>query len=255
MGRKRLYHTEEERRAAKRASNEKSRARKKGKGKSWLKEVEKRVEAATSDEVETPKGSGDPFADLPPLDLPSTSPDVASDADGKSSETATDAPGATPDSSSASESEPKQPIFDTKVIEGMAEEAVEQAVRAMGVYASERGFMALGDPFPRVAGMGARVLIHKYAAATEMSDEDAAVWMLGIPLGFNGVQAGRAWMEEKRKKEEAERKAKTHAQQQRTRQSEPGSPGAADLVNGTHSRPPVTDEVAGRRLDLPGPIV
>lgn len=205
-GRPKKYHSEEERKAAKRENRKRSRAKKKGVPASWLKTVSEKLSEAAGDVVppkdETPpERTGEPFADLPPLDLPNTSaPTESTDAtDSQDSSVASDAP-----KTDTPKPEPEIKL-DTKELQQMAEGAAYATVMVLGKFAADRGYFALGEPFAKMAGQAARIIISARAAELGISSEEAAAWVLGGVVGVNATQAGRAWYEEYKKKADEER--------------------------------------------------
>jgi len=228
MGRKSIYEgtREERQRQAKRVYAEKQRALKKGgsvKGKhpkSWVKSLEKKLEAVGETKDEKPsERAGEPFADLPPLDLPASAPVAEEPADAPSS---TD--GASTESGEAASSEKKKAakgdsqIFDTEQLELMATQLAHDATMVLGEYASSRGYFAFGEPFAKLAGIAAGVLVKVHATKVGISDEEAAAWVLGGIVGTNGVQAFRASRSEKAQKEKEEANGRARAAQTTERQ-------------------------------------
>jgi hypothetical protein len=200
---------------------------KKGKPKSWIKSLEKKLAAvgeqdeellsiASRDSAEVPpQRKGEPFADLPPLDMPNAPSSDAETAEGSpTSETATpdtptDSKETTSSTSSGTSTEKK--IFDTAQLEMMAEQAAFGATMALGKFAAERNYFALGEPFAKLAGIAAGVLIKVHAVKVGISDEEAAAWVCFGIVGFNGVQAGRAAYKEMKRKEEEKKRERASA--------------------------------------------
>lgn len=227
MGRPKKYKTEEERKKASREAHARWRAKQKGEApqktkrepKSWVRRLERKLEAVAQDESsEAPSTrSGEPFADLPPLpsmpasDAPTDgagSTGSAEDASATSSDgSATPSQEVSGASSSGKTNSPKGEgeIFDTQQLEAMATQIAHDGVMMMGAYASERGYFALGEPFAKLAGVAAGVLVRVHAKNVGISDEEAAAWVLGGIVGTNGVQCFRAWREEQEKKSASEK--------------------------------------------------
>ncbi len=226
MGRKPKFKTEAERKAHQaeyqrqyRAKHRKgSDASPKAAPKSWVKSLTRKLEAVATEggpgsaSEPPPERKGEPFADLPPLDMPAPEPADASTESADSTTSASDAPseseGSAPTptpSGQKSSQKPEAEIFDTKQIEAMATQLAHDGVMMLGAFASERGFFALGEPFAKMAGVAAGVLVRVHAKNVGISDEEAAAWVLGGIVGVNGVQAARAYSDEQKKKQAAER--------------------------------------------------
>jgi len=215
MGRPKKYHTEEERKAAKRRERERwNEKRRKGGGKSrpksWIKNMEAKLDAAmettgtavSSEDQTPPDRPGEPFADLPPLDLPGTSAGSA-----ESPET----PGASQEGQEGTSSPKETPKADkadaafinTEVMQQMAEDMIYRGTMALGVYAAERGQPALGEFWCRIAGKAAAVLVKAHAKDLNIDDETGSAYVVLGVAGVNGVQAFRAYKIEKQKEQEA----------------------------------------------------
>lgn len=212
-GRPKKYHSEEERKAARKAQKKAARAKRKG-AKSWLGIVEKKLADVADGVIPEPKDetpperSGEPFADLPPLDLPSSTP-TAQDADKQSGSTSdsTNPSESSADATNASKPAASTPeiVFESEELQQMAEQMAYGATMALGTFAAERGYFALGEPFAKMAGQAARIIIKARAQEMGISSEEAAAWVLGGIVGVNATQAGRAWYAEYEKKKKEER--------------------------------------------------
>ncbi len=211
-GRPPKYKNEAERQAARAARRKSSR-----KPQSVASILGAKIEAATEaasdalvdDELPTPKG-GEPFADLPPLDLPSTS-----DSDSSSSSN----PGAEGAASSETEKAasdekkeepkpdaPKKPTFETKELAKMAEAMIYDVTVKTGAIAAAAGFFAWGEDMARIAGQSAALVVMSYSAKMDAPPEEVAAYIvLGI-TGTNAVQAFRAYKAEQETKKAVERK-------------------------------------------------
>lgn len=216
---------------------ERKRQRHKGKRPvSWLAGVEKKLEAAANADDDTPTPVGDdPFANLPPVNLP-TEPSVSEgDAPAESPASTSGEEKTEPGKKPADKSDEPKVFMDTSQLQAMASDMVEAAVMHMGRYAAERGrVMVLGSDFAKLAGMAAAVIVKSRAAELNVSDEDgAAALLLGI-AGWNGYQAYMANLDEKKAKNAQRRAA--------------GGPGGAQQpTNGVH-RP------QQRPVEQPGPV-
>lgn len=217
------YKSEEEAKAAQRAQQKAWRAangrKKGGKGKSWLNSLAKKLDAASettgstvssAEDATPPDRPGEPFADLPPLDLPGTSAESAPSEekpDGSSEPTAdTSSPKASADSTKARVEE-KQAFLNTEQIAEMAEGMVKQGTLKLGEYAAERGFFALGEFFAELAGKSAAIIVRANATKWDVAPEEAAAWVVVGVAGTNSVQAFRAYRADRLKEEEAKHAA------------------------------------------------
>ena len=210
MGRKPKYKTDAERHAAHLESKKRSRAKKKGHV-NWVKSLGKKLEAVANDgEDKPPETSGSPFADLPPLDIPSPPEEPTSEGDAPPAAATSESSAPSADAESSASSSPKNAgkIFDTEQLELMATQLAHDATMTLGLYASERGYFSFGEPFAKLAGIAAGVLVKAHASAVGISDEEAAAWVLGGIIGTNGVQAFRASREEAAQKAKAEANAR-----------------------------------------------
>ncbi len=264
MGRKPKYKNDRERKEAAREATRRSRAKKRGeKPTSWVKTLESKLDdAAASVSTATPDAklptptSGNPFEGLPTLDLP-TPPSESGTKEGEAGAASAEAgaegsPSAAKDPSSDEKTSGKV-VIDVEQICGMVCPAIEKGVQAMADYAGERGYIALGHPFPMMAAQAARIILNKRAEDIGMDEEEYAAWVLGGVVGVNGVQCFRAYKDEKQKAAQAAAKAKPNGPQART--TEPGSDGAREHVNGTHHAPPVQQSGDKHALVVSGSIV
>ncbi len=229
MAAKKKYATEAQRLEAIKETKRKWREKQKGKPgaaasarqpKSWVGALGKKLQAVGEDiapeEAERPpERPGEPFADLPPLDLPTspTSGQPSGSGEDGQSPSSTDANASSAGAGEVSESNAStsgksaandnRKVFDSSQLELMATQLAHDAVMGLGGYAAERGFFALGEPFAKLAGIAAGVLVKVHAKNVGIDDEEAAAWILGGVLGVNAGQAFRAKLEEDKKKKEA----------------------------------------------------
>jgi hypothetical protein len=190
--------------------------RKKGKPKSWVKSLEKKLEAVASDAGQSerpPERSGEPFADLPPLDLPPGEPSDASTAtESPTSENAD--PTATSETASApsgaSTSTEKQ-VFDTETLQKMAYGIGVGYMKLTSEIAIKGGHMAIGEDMWPIVGMACSVLVKKNAEKFAIDDETGSLYVIGIMGGFNGVQAVRTVIDERKRKEEEQKRERASA--------------------------------------------
>lgn len=230
MARPKKYHSEEARKEAQRAAKRKYKAKLAAVGgtssgpsdtkprepKSWVKKLERKLEVVgTDDNAPMPERAGEPFADLPPLDLPASPSDVPT-GDAAANDSASDAGNASNASSPTPSPEAggktrgagtktESEIFDTAQLEAMATQIAHDGVMMLGQYAAERKYFALGEPFAKLAGVAAGVLVRVHAKNVGISDEEAAAWVLGGVVGVNGVQAFRAYRAETEAKSASEK--------------------------------------------------
>lgn len=253
MGRKAL--PPEERARRQKLSKAKHYAKKKGKPKSWLNQLAKKMDAVGEtaapampvEDATPPDRPGEPFADLPPLDLPGSAPA----ADSTSESTQTDQPPSSdataPSADSAkSKADEKQAFLNTEQLAEMVEGMVAQGTLKLGEYAAARGFFALGDYFAMLAGKSAAIIVRANATRLDIAPEEAAAWIVVGVAGTNGVQAFRAFR--------AERKAEEEKKHEPVRATAP----APQHVNGAAApeRPPVRRPFDEKQIVLrPGALV
>lgn len=224
----------------------------KAKGQSWLRTVAKKMseaEEAVSPTTDAPPSPGEPFADLPPIEVPGTSSDDAPGAGDSSGQAGDDSATATaPNAGPATSSGKRAPTgsaaadlgIGTEELAAMLGDAAEQYVTLTGAYAAERGFLAFGGPFAKIAGASVRVIVKSQAATLEIDPAEAAAWIAASIIGGNSVQAMRAYKDEQKKQEEA----KTNERAQRS------APATANGVKRPDPRP-VDAEVLAVRSDQP----
>jgi hypothetical protein len=225
MGRKPKYKSDEDRKAAAAQYQRERRARMKerkaapvqaktkSKGNpSWLKKLTGKLEESVeppsepTESAPLPETPGEPFADLPKVTLPGASPESETDgtasADTPSAGNPTASAEAGPTSSSTDDDKPRIEV-DNKELAKMAGEMVKGATLAAGAYAAERGFFAWGPDMADIAGKAAAVIVRAHATRLDISSEEGAAYVILGITGTNGVQAFRAYLDEKRKKDEA----------------------------------------------------
>jgi hypothetical protein len=160
-----------------------------------------------------PSNPGDPFADLPRLDLPNTAPpsgDAPTDADAPS------------DTGKATEAKIE---FSNDELVAIAENLVTDAMNASAAYCNERGFFAIGGPFSKIVGKAAGVIVKAQATKMEVDSEEGAAWILALAGGTNGVQCFRAYQADRKKAETTNGKPSAQAPQQPT-----GAPGSVSPI-------------------------
>lgn len=203
---------------------ERRRGQKRGKkvGKSWLKTVEKKLEDAAELEVDEtpPDRPGEPFADLGPIELPSSAPNQTEESADSASESASTSPSSETESTAATSgasggTKAKDPFLGTEELAKMAAEMIEQGVLGLGQYAAERGMFALGEPFAKIAGASAAIIVKANATRWDVAPEEAAAWVLAGVVGFNGTQAFRAY--QKVNREAKEKAAHEHREREAAR--------------------------------------
>lgn len=183
-------------------------------GASWLKKFAGKLEDSLTEEApkeaapptaEAPAGEGEPFQDLQPVTLGGSAD--ATEADTSTKETSTESGNASAASDASTESLPeessKQPrvTVDNKDLAKMAGAAVEKATLAAGAYAVQRGYFAFGPDMAEIAGQAAAIIVKAQATRLDISSEEGAAYIILGITGTNGVQAFRAYLDEKRKKE------------------------------------------------------
>ncbi len=257
MGRPRLSDAERERR--KKESKKKWRAKQRGfvpdqkasaspksSPKSWVKQLSTRLEAVAEPEdadegdAPLPERPGEPFADLPPLDLPASpgapSEDAPADSSAEGAATSTGEPKPSPsgDTSKGSAKETKGKVFDSEVLQKMAYSLGVSYMKLTGEYASARGYFAFGEDIAKVVGMACSVIVQKNAEKLEIDDEEGAAYVVALFGGANGVSAGMAYMNEKKMRKEAQ----AHVERDtRSKQGGPDGTVTAPPVNGVAPRP------------------
>jgi hypothetical protein len=222
-------------------------------GSSWLKSFAGKLEESVSDEPTEPgETKGEPFADLPKVTLPTAAP-VEGGASSDSSETPGQSEGSSESSATArteapSSSDSAKPKIDldNKELAKMAGEMVKGATLAMGAYAAERGFFAFGGEMADIAGKAATIIVRAQATRLEIDSEEGAAYIIMGITGTNAVQAGRAYLDEKRKAEEKKANEQRAAVAVRTQhQAVNGQP----VPDGARGEPPI------RRVDASSPVV
>lgn len=182
-------------------------------GPSWLKKFAGKLEESVSDAAPTEATpatemaattEGEPFADLQPVKLGGSAD--ATEADTSTKETSTESAAASDASDASTESfqeESSKPrvTVDNKDLAKMAGAAVEKATLAAGAYAVQRGYFAFGPDMAEIAGQAAAIIVKAQATRLDISSEEGAAYIILGITGTNGVQAFRAYLEEKRKKE------------------------------------------------------
>jgi hypothetical protein len=225
-------------------------------GTSWLKSFTGKLEESVGGEELPTEGKGEPFADLPKVQLPGPSANAEGEGGsgqsegGGTSETnpspSTDAASASTEKTSSSDSKPSIDI-DNKELAKMAGEMVRGATLALGAFAAERGFFAFGDDMAKIAGTAASVIVRAQATRLEIDSEEGAAYIIMGITGTNAVQAGRAYLDEKRKKEEMRANEQRAAAAIRTQHQ---------AVNGTAPPGEPRGEPAPlRRVDASSPVV
>jgi hypothetical protein len=225
MGRKPKYKSDADRKAAAAQYQRERRARMKEQkaapvetktktrgNPSWLKKLtgklEESVEAPSepTESAPLPETPGEPFADLPKVSLPgsdSATPDETASVGTSSEGTSTASAEASAPSGSTSDDDKPRIEVDNKELAKMAGEMVKGATLAAGAYAAERGFFAWGPDMADIAGKAAAVIVRAHATRLDISSEEGAAYVILGITGTNGVQAFRAYLDEKRKKDEA----------------------------------------------------
>lgn len=213
------YHSEEERRTVRLAQMKAYRERnkgkshkKKGKSKSWLSGLAKQLDSVSasttgttvsSEDQTPPDRPGEPFADLPPLDLPGTSAGSAGSEEKPEGSPTPEGATSTPSpEAQKSKVDEKQAFLNTEQLAEMAEGMVKQGTLKLGEYAVARGFFALGEFFADLAGKSAAIIVRANAAKLDIAPEEAAAWIVVGVAGTNGVQAFRAYRADRLKEEE-----------------------------------------------------
>lgn len=197
---------------AKRGGSSPSASPSKTKPASWLKEATRKLEAAAESmgpdegEEKPPERSGEPFADLPPLDLPST-PESPAEATATPEDSATDAGRSQTGSASGSSADTSSPTpkvdpkaFDTDMMQKMAYGLGVMYMEKTAEFCAERKFFAFDASFAPMVGMACSVIVKRNAEKFNVDDEEGAAYVIGIFGGVNGVQAIRAAMEEHNRK-------------------------------------------------------
>jgi len=213
----------------------------KRKPKSWVKSLTAKLSDAAEPDDAPPNTPGEPFADLPPLDMgpapeatdPAAAPTEAA------GDTSTSAPNDTAKDS------PKSKLFETTQLQGMAHGFVKDGTLALGKFAMDRGFIAFGEEFAEAAGISAAYLIKLHAAEMEIDDEKAAIYTIGIVSGGNLFQFARAYYAEL----EAKKKARANATNGKPPDAATASGPVPAVANPIPESKPIPDD---QRLTRPG---
>lgn len=211
--------------------------RRKGPGaekpRSWVKNLSEKLDNVAPPGVEESAPVGDdPFKDLPPVSLPVDAPTAEAEGANGSSTEETKAESSAPEE----KTKPASEVFDTSMLQDMAQGLVHDAVMQFGRYAAEHGNFAFGEAVAKLAGKAARVLMRKRAEEMEVDEETGAAYIVFGSVGVNAASAAHAWWMEQRKAKQnvagaatqprpAEQQARGPVEQPRARAAQPAQGG------------------------------